>query len=49
MDTKRFIVRPFEEGDFTRDNPITVEAWRGIFDSWRELLGDELFEYFYDG
>lgn len=49
MDTNRFIIRPFEDGDFTRDNPLTVEAWRGIFDGFRKQLGDEIFDYVYAG
>lgn len=49
MDTQRFLIRPFEDGDFTRDNPITVEAWRGIFDGFKAQLGEEFFNYYYTG
>lgn len=49
LDTARFLIRPFEPSDFTRECPVTVEAWRGIFDGFHAQIGDELFEYFYDG
>nr|MBQ4318108.1 GNAT family N-acetyltransferase [Clostridia bacterium] len=49
MDEKRFKFRPFEESDFTRDNPVTVDAWEGIFAGFKEQLGEELFDFFYTG
>jgi len=49
MADERFVLRKFETGDFTPDSPVTVEAWKGIFDGYREQLGEELFNWFYDG
>ena len=47
MDTARYSIRSFEAADFTRDNPLTAEAWREIFEGYREQLGGEFYEAFY--
>ncbi len=49
MDEKRFTIRNFIPSDYTRECPLTVEAWRGIFDGYRAQLGDDMFEFFYGG
>lgn len=47
MDTARYSIRNFEEADFNRENPLTAEAWRGIFEGYRAQLGDAFYETFY--
>ncbi len=40
-------IRPARPEDAAICGEIAVVAWRGIFESWREILGDALWELFY--
>ncbi len=41
------VIRPAGPEDAERCAEIAVEAWRPVFASWRELLGEKLFQIVY--